>query len=59
MVSTGKPMALVPAFGSSTSYDQMVADLKRLGFHSSELTSYSNTVPAGDRPCDRPAPRRS
>jgi serine/threonine-protein kinase len=48
VVSSGKPMAMVPAFGSSTTYDQMVADLKRLGFHSSELTSYSNTVPAGD-----------
>jgi eukaryotic-like serine/threonine-protein kinase len=47
VVSTGKPMALVPAFGSSTTYGEMVADLKRLGFHTSELTSYSNTVPAG------------
>jgi serine/threonine-protein kinase len=48
LVSSGKPTALVPTIGSSTTYDQMVADLKRLGFHSSELTSYSNTVPAGD-----------
>jgi len=47
VVSTGKPMALVPPIGSSTTFAQMVADLKRLGFHSTELTSYSNTVPAG------------
>jgi serine/threonine-protein kinase len=40
-------MALVPPIGSSTTFAQMVADLKRLGFHSTELTSYSNTVPAG------------
>ena len=42
--------------GSSTTYDQMVADLKRLGFHSSELTSYSNTVPAGDVLATDPLP---
>jgi beta-lactam-binding protein with PASTA domain len=47
VVSTGKPTALVPAFASSTTFDQMVADLTRLRFHSSEVTSYSNTVPAG------------
>ncbi|HUC15403.1 MAG TPA: PASTA domain-containing protein [Acidimicrobiales bacterium] len=47
VVSTGKPMALVPAFAASTTFDQMVADLTRLRFHSSEVTTYSNTVPAG------------
>ena len=26
----------------------MVADLTKLGFHSGEVTTYSNTVPAGD-----------
>jgi len=56
VVSTGKPTALVPVFGSSTTYDQMVANLKRLGFHSSELTSYSNTVPAGDVLATDPLP---
>ncbi len=56
VVSTGKPTALVPAFGSSTTYGQMAADLKRLGFHSSELTSYSNTVPAGDVLATDPLP---
>ena len=56
VVSTGKPMALVPAFASSTNYDQMVADLKKFGFHSSELTSYSNTVPAGDVLATDPPP---
>jgi eukaryotic-like serine/threonine-protein kinase len=56
VVSTGKPMALVPAFGSSTTYVQMVADLKRLGFHSSELTRYSNTVPVGDVIATDPLP---
>jgi serine/threonine-protein kinase len=40
-------MALVPAFAASTTFDQMVADLTRLRFHSSEVTTYSNTVPAG------------
>ena len=56
VVSSGKPTALVPTLGSSTTYDQMVADLKRLGFHSSELTSYSNTVPAGDVLATDPLP---
>ena len=48
VVSTGKPTALVPAFASSTTFGQMVADLKKLGFHYTEVTTYSNTVPAGD-----------
>jgi serine/threonine-protein kinase len=56
VVSTGKPMAVVPALGSATTYDQMVADLKRLHFKSSELTSYSNTVPAGDVITTDPSP---
>jgi serine/threonine-protein kinase len=34
VVSTGKPMAVVPAFTSSTTFDQMVADLTKLHFHS-------------------------
>ena len=48
VVSTGKPMAVVPAFAGATAFDQMVADLTKLGFHSSEVTTYSNSVPAGD-----------
>jgi serine/threonine-protein kinase len=56
VVSAGKPMALVPAIGSSTTYDQMVADLNRLGFHSTELTSYSDTVPVGVVLATDPAP---
>jgi serine/threonine-protein kinase len=56
VVSTGKPMALVPSFASSTTYDQMVADLTKLGFHSTELTSYSNTVPAGVVLSTNPSP---
>ena len=48
VVSAGKPTALVPALATSTTFDQMVADLKRLRFNSAEVTTYSNTVPAGD-----------
>jgi serine/threonine-protein kinase len=56
VVSTGKPTALVPELGGSTTFGQMVADLKRLGFNSTELTTYSNTVPAGDVIATDPAP---
>jgi eukaryotic-like serine/threonine-protein kinase len=56
VVSTGKPMAVVPGFASSTTFDQMVADLTKLGFHSSEVTTYSNTVPAGDVISTEPVP---
>lgn len=56
VVSTGKPMAVVPAFASSTTFDQMVADLTKLRFHSTEVTTYSNTVPAGDVISTEPGP---
>jgi eukaryotic-like serine/threonine-protein kinase len=56
VISTGKPMAVVPAFASSTTYDQMVADLTKLHFHSTEVTTYSNTVPAGDVISTEPVP---
>ncbi len=56
VVSTGKPTALVPAVASSTTFDQMVAELKRLGFSSTKLTTYSNTVPAGDVVSTDPPP---
>jgi serine/threonine protein kinase/beta-lactam-binding protein with PASTA domain len=56
VVSTGKPMAVVPAFASSTTFDQMVADLTKLRFHSTEVTTYSNTVPAGDVISTEPVP---
>jgi beta-lactam-binding protein with PASTA domain len=49
-------MAVVPGFASSTTFDQMVADLTKLGFHSSEATTYSNTVPAGDVISTEPVP---
>ncbi len=47
VVSTGKPMAVVPICKVPRPY-QMVADLTKLGFHSIEVTTYSNSVPAGD-----------
>ena len=56
VVSTGKPTALVPAFSSSTTFGQMVADLKGLGFNSTEVTTYSKTVPAGDVVITGPLP---
>jgi serine/threonine-protein kinase len=59
VVSTGKPMAVVPAFTSSTTFDQMVADLTKLHFHSTEVTTYSNTVPAGDVISTEPVPGAS
>jgi beta-lactam-binding protein with PASTA domain/tRNA A-37 threonylcarbamoyl transferase component Bud32 len=56
VVSTGKPMAVVPAFASSTTFDQMVAALTKLRFHASEVTTYSNTVPAGGVISTEPVP---
>jgi serine/threonine-protein kinase len=56
VVSTGKPMALLPALATGTTFDQMVADLKAVGFYSSEVTTYSNQVPAGDVISTDPGP---
>jgi serine/threonine-protein kinase len=56
VVSAGKPTALVPALQEATTYDEMVADLKERGFSSGEVTTYSNTVPAGDVIATDPQP---
>lgn len=56
VVSTGKPMALVPTFVTGTTFDQMVADLRVRGFYSSEVTTYSNSVPAGEVIATDPLP---
>jgi serine/threonine-protein kinase len=48
VVSSGKPMALIPAIGTATAtYPLMAATLAKAGFVAHEATTYSNTVPDG------------